>query len=177
MTVAYIGLGSNLGRPRQQISAALDALAQLPDTRLDRYSDFYRSAAIGPTGQPDYLNAVARLHTALEPVQLLARLHSIENAQGRERSVRWGPRTLDLDILLYGELILDSADLQIPHPRLAERNFVLYPLYDISPGLRLPNGTPLGALLASIDGAGLARLEPTHDDTSDRAQREAEATR
>ena len=112
--------------------------------------------------QPDYINAVAGFVTRLSPTALLARLQGLEAAQGRVRDgTRWGPRPLDLDILLYGEAEMDTPALRIPHPGLGERAFVLYPLYDIAPGLRLPDGRALAALVAACDAAGLEKLEGT----------------
>lgn len=148
MTPAYIALGSNLGDPLARLKAAVAALAGLPQSRLESLSGVYRSAAVGPGTQPDYLNAAALLLTALPPLPLLRALQRIEARQGRVRSERWGARTLDLDLLLYGDLALDTPELQVPHPRMAGRNFVLYPLLDIGgPDLRLPDGTDLGTLV------------------------------
>ncbi len=155
--IAYIAIGSNLDNPRQQVEKAVSALARLPQTRLAAVSPWYRSAAIGPGQQPDYLNGVARLDTGLDPRQLLAALQAIENDQGRQRGERWAARTLDLDILLYSDQVIAETGLTIPHPRLAERNFVLYPLVDLAPDLVLPDGTPLGALLAKCDAGGIVR--------------------
>jgi 2-amino-4-hydroxy-6-hydroxymethyldihydropteridine diphosphokinase len=147
VTPAYIALGSNLGDPLAQLKAAVVALARLPRSRLARLSRVYRSAAVGPGIQPDYLNAAALLITALPPMPLLRALQAIETGQGRVRSGRWAARTLDLDLLLYGDLTIDTPELQIPHPRMARRNFVLYPLLDISGrNLQLPDGTDLGTL-------------------------------
>ena len=154
---AFIAIGSNLGNPRCQVDMAIAALAELPDSQLVAVSSWYRSAAIGPGEQPDYLNGVAELHTRLTPRHLLAALQSIEQAQGRQRSQRWAARTLDLDILLYGDQVVAEPDLTVPHPRLAERNFVLYPLADLVPTLVLPNGTPLTELLAKCESGGIVR--------------------
>jgi 2-amino-4-hydroxy-6-hydroxymethyldihydropteridine diphosphokinase len=149
MTRAYIGLGSNLQEPLRQLRAALQAIARLPSSQLVRVSGAYRSAAVGPGEQPDYLNAVLQLETALQPAELLTALQAIEKAQGRVRSVRWGARSLDLDILLYGDRQVATPSLTIPHPELQRRNFVLYPLAEIAgPNLVLPDGTELGTLIA-----------------------------
>jgi 2-amino-4-hydroxy-6-hydroxymethyldihydropteridine diphosphokinase len=157
---AYIGLGSNLEEPRAQLERALDALTRLQQSELLEHSAFYRSAPMGPADQPDYVNAVAALHTALAPLELLDALQAIERAQGRQRGPqRWGPRTLDLDILLYGGRTIDSPRLTIPHPGLAERNFVLVPLFEIAPELVLPDGRTLAALVAACPGDGLVRLD------------------
>ncbi|WP_323845265.1 2-amino-4-hydroxy-6-hydroxymethyldihydropteridine diphosphokinase [Microbulbifer magnicolonia] len=147
MQRVFIGLGSNLAEPQEQLRSALAAMADLPHTGLLRCSSFYRSAPVGPGEQPDYINAVAELETDLAPLELLDHLQSIEAAHGRERSVRWGARTLDLDILLFGREQLDEPRLQVPHPRMAERNFVLQPLAELEPQLQLPSGESIQALL------------------------------
>lgn len=146
-----------MGEPAVQIQHALDALAQLPHSRLGAASPLYRNPAIGPGQQPDYLNGVAELHTTLSGLELLSHLQNIELAQGRVRAERWGARTLDLDLLLYGEAVIDLPQLQVPHPRMYERNFVLYPLHDIAPNLSLPRGTALSALLDCSPSTGLTR--------------------
>lgn len=147
-TDAFVGIGSNLDDPREQMRHAVAALAKVPGTTLCEVSALYSSAAVGPPGQPDYLNAVARLRTQLDPEALLDELQAIENARGRVRDgPRWGPRTLDLDVLLYGNEVIDSPRLQVPHPEMAKRSFVLYPLAEIAPELVLPDGTPLRSLL------------------------------
>jgi 2-amino-4-hydroxy-6-hydroxymethyldihydropteridine diphosphokinase len=149
MTTAYIGLGSNLQGPLRQLQTALAAIEQLPDSRVNGVSGIYRSKAVGPGEQPDYLNAVLQLDTRLAPQALLGALQRIEQEQGRVRSVRWGARCLDLDILLYGDSVVASEDLSIPHPRMGQRHFVLYPLEEIcGPKLVLPDGTELGTLIA-----------------------------
>lgn len=155
---AYIGLGSNLDDPAGQLCQAVTALARLPGTRLAACSRFYRSAPLGPQDQPDYVNAVAALDTELAPDVLLDALQVIETAQGRVRLRRWGPRTLDLDILLYGDSVLATPRLSVPHPGLAERGFVLYPLAELAPDLMLPDGRALAELLAKCDSAGLEPL-------------------
>ncbi len=153
---SYIGLGSNLKQPTRQLTSALQSLAQLPQCRLRAWSCFYRSHAVGPGIQPDYINAAAQLDTDLEPSQLLGQLHAIEQRQGRQRLERWGPRTLDLDLLLFDQLILDTPRLTLPHPRLQLRAFVLLPLDEICPRLELPNGSTVAGLLAGIDTSGVA---------------------
>lgn len=158
MLRCFIGLGSNLAEPLLQLQQALAALARLPHSRLGRVSPFYRNPALGPGTQPDYINAVAELFTALDAADLLENLQAIENAQGRVRSERWGARTLDLDLLLYGEQTIATATLQVPHPRLRERNFVLYPLHAIAPDLIFPDGTSLTALLDCCPATGLQQL-------------------
>ncbi len=158
---ACIGLGSNLGEPERQLRRAVAALGALPDSRLLAVSSLYRNPPMGPADQPDYLNAVALLETALEPEPLLDALQAIEGAQGRVRDgTRWGPRTLDLDLLLYGDRRIDGRRLRVPHPGLAERAFVLRPLAEIAPGLVLPDGRAVAALAAAIDASGLVRVAP-----------------
>lgn len=158
MIRCFIALGSNLDNPEAQIRRALDALSNIRDSTLNTVSPLYRNPAIGPGEQPDYLNAVVEFHTTLNALTLLSQLQNIELAHGRVRSQRWAARTLDLDILFYGNAFIDLPQLQIPHPRLSERNFVLYPLYDIAPDLVLPHGTSLRSLLDCCPAIGLARL-------------------
>ena len=133
---AYVGLGSNLQGPAGQIENAFDMLAALPQTRLIARSSLYRSAPFGGVEQPDFVNAAAALLTRLTAKQLLAELQQIETRRGRERGdIRWGPRVLDLDLLVYGNEIIQDTDLVVPHPGIAERNFVLLPLWEVAPGL------------------------------------------
>ncbi len=152
---AFIGLGSNLLEPLRQVAQALDEIASLDGTALLRASGWYRSTALGPGPQPDYINGVALIATTQSPLQLLHSLQAIENIHGRERIIRWGARTLDLDILLYGDLQLNSAELTIPHPQMTLRNFVLLPLAEIAPALVLPNGQLLKELLANLSAEGI----------------------
>lgn len=156
---AYIGLGSNLDNPHQHVARALKELAVIPHTRLLRASPHYQTLAVGPGEQPDYINAVALLETELEAHALLDQLQAIEHSHDRVREVRWGPRTLDLDLLLYGTEIIDSERLQVPHPYLTQRNFVLYPLADIAPQLILPSGDTLASLLARCPTEGLSQIQ------------------
>lgn len=159
MARVYIGLGSNLAEPRRQLEAALGALAQLPRCRLVAVSSLYASDPLGPLDQPRYVNAAAALDCELAPLELLDALQAIEREQGRERKAeRWGPRTLDLDILLFGDLQLDEERLTVPHYHMHARAFVLYPLAEIAPELRLPDGRPLHELLAACPFVGLERL-------------------
>lgn len=157
MALAYIGLGSNLEDPLAQVKRAFDELAELPQTTLMARSAIYSSRAIGPE-QPDYINAVALLDTHLAPLALLDALQAIEQAHRRVRVQHWGPRTLDLDLLLYDEQIINDERLKVPHPYLTQRSFVLYPLADITPHLHLPDGTPLADLLNQFPVDGLQRL-------------------
>lgn len=159
MNSAWIGLGSNLDNPVAQIDLALRSIRRLPQTQMENCSHLYRSKPLDGTVQPDYVNAVAQIRTGLTPHSLLQRLQLIEEEQGRVRTTeRWGPRTIDLDILLYGNQVLAENTLTIPHYGLAERNFVLYPLAELVPDLVLPDGVPLQDLLAKVSAAGLTRL-------------------
>ena len=159
MQRAYIGLGSNLATPLQQLRSALQALNALPHSQLIAQSSFYASDPLGPADQPRYVNAVAALDTDLSPLALLDALQRIELEQGRTRKAeRWGPRTLDLDILLFGDLQLDEPRLTVPHYHMHARAFVLYPLAEIAPHLRLPDGRTLNDLLADCPYVGLERL-------------------
>ena len=138
MTLAYIGIGSNLDEPRSHVSLAFEDLGRIPDTTVVKRSSFYRSAAIGYADQPDFVNAVAEIETTLPASRLLAELKSIEARHGRKRSFRNAPRPLDLDILLYGELTMSLAHLTLPHPRMHERAFVLKPLCEVAPHALIP---------------------------------------
>jgi 2-amino-4-hydroxy-6-hydroxymethyldihydropteridine diphosphokinase len=154
----YIGMGSNLADPAEQLRSAVNALAQLPQTELIGVSAFYQSDSLLP-GQPRYTNAVAALHSTLAPLDLLDAMQAIENEQGRERLERWGPRTLDLDIVLFGDRLIDEPRLKVPHYHLQERAFVLYPLAELAPAdLRLADGRTLSDLLAACPFVGLERL-------------------
>lgn len=154
----YIGLGSNLAEPAEQLRNALDALDKAEGTRLAAVSGFYASDSLLP-GQPRYTNSVAALDTTLEPLQLLDALQAIENDQGRVRQERWGPRTLDLDVLLFGQQVLDSPRLTVPHYHMHARPFVLYPLAELVPAdFVLADGRSLAQLLAACPFSGLERL-------------------
>ncbi|WP_240223726.1 2-amino-4-hydroxy-6-hydroxymethyldihydropteridine diphosphokinase [Rheinheimera hassiensis] len=155
----YIGLGANLDQPVAQLQQAVQALKQLTQSTLVAVSGFYGSKPMGPQDQPDYVNAVAAIDTALTAEQLLDALQQIEQQQGRKRKAeRWGPRTLDLDILLYGNQVIATERLTVPHYGLRVREFVLYPLYEIAPQLNLPDGTVLSSLLAQVSQNGLQKL-------------------
>lgn len=157
MTLAYVALGSNLANPRQQVLDAMDALATLSATRLLRHSALYRTPPWGVLEQPAFINAAVQLDTSLSPHALLDAMLSIEQQAGRVRAERNGPRTLDLDLLHMDGVQLDDARLTLPHPRIAERAFVLLPLHDLAPELELPGGT-VAQLLAGLDLTGCARL-------------------
>jgi 2-amino-4-hydroxy-6-hydroxymethyldihydropteridine diphosphokinase len=158
MERVFIGLGSNLADPQEQLRSAVQSLGQLPGTTLAGVSSFYASDSLLP-GQPRYTNAVAALDTTLAPLSLLDALQSIETDQGRERKERWGPRTLDLDILLFGDRLIDEPRLKVPHYHMQARPFVLYPLAELVPhSLQLADGRLLSALLAECPFEGLERL-------------------
>jgi len=162
-TVAAVALGSNLEDPVSQVRRAFDELAALRDTRLVARSRLYRTPAIGPP-QPDYVNAVVLLETRLDAEPLFDALLAIEAAHGRVRAERWGPRTLDLDLLVYGDAVIDAPRLRVPHPRLAERAFVLAPLAEVAPGLVVPGLGRVGELSAACPGDGILPLETDHAD-------------
>lgn len=156
---SYIGLGSNLDNPELQLEKALAALRDIPDTSLVKYSSFYRSMPLGPSDQPDFINAVALLDSSLTAGQLLSQLQSIENRQGRVRDgQRWGPRILDLDILLYGDQVIDAPELTVPHPGIRYRNFVLMPLLELAPDLEIPGLGRVDELLDAVGCAGITKL-------------------
>lgn len=156
---AYIGIGSNLDDPVEQVRRAVAAMRALLHTRLVRLSSLYRSAPLGNADQPDYINAVAVLDTRLDARQLLAALHEIEAVHGRDRSAgRWASRTLDLDLLVYGTERHEAADLTVPHPRIAEREFVLHPLHEVAPELDIPGLGPVAEQARRCALRGLVRL-------------------
>ncbi len=157
---AYVALGSNLGDSQRTLRQAIDALGALPCTAVTARSRFYRTAPWGVREQPDFINAVVRLHTALSPCRLLDALIAIEAAGGRVRDgERWGPRTLDLDLLHMDGVTLDDPRLTLPHPRIGERAFVLAPLADIAPLLGLPGRGRVAELLQQVDCAGCIALD------------------
>ena len=155
---SYIGLGSNLDDPEQQLLQAFEQLAHLPASQLRARSSLYRSAALGPGQQNDYINAVAELSTTLPARQLLIELQAIERRHGRLRERRWMPRTLDLDILLYGQRVIKEPNLRVPHAEMYKRNFVLCPLLEIAPELVLPDRTRLVDRLAQCPPGRLVKL-------------------
>lgn len=160
---AYVALGSNLNDPIAQVRRGARALDKLPDTRARRCSSLYRTAPVGITAQPDFINAVCEIDTELPAQDLLHALLAIEQTQGRIRDIPGGPRTLDLDLLLYGDLVCHTAGLTLPHPRLHERAFVLYPLSELSPGLNIPGRGRVDKLLAACVGQAIERLDALGD--------------
>jgi 2-amino-4-hydroxy-6-hydroxymethyldihydropteridine diphosphokinase len=159
----YVGLGSNLENPARQIMRALAALGEIPDTRLLEQSSLYISKPLGPRNQPDFVNAVAALATSLTPEALLASLQAIETRQGRNRDSgrRWGPRTLDLDLLVYGDRMIETPALTVPHPGIGQRSFVLLPLQEIAPDYVIPGLGALKTLVEECDRTGIHKLD--HD--------------
>ncbi len=156
---AFIGLGSNLATPSQQINGARSAIAATAGIQELAFSSLYQSAPMGPKDQPDYVNAVMAIATELTPTALLHCLQGIENEHGRVRTgERWGPRTLDLDLLLYGDQQIHLPDLIVPHIGIADREFVLYPLYEIASDLNVPGKGRLSDLVANCPLRGLQRL-------------------
>ncbi|MBJ6982905.1 2-amino-4-hydroxy-6-hydroxymethyldihydropteridine diphosphokinase [Luteimonas sp. MC1572] len=160
---AAVGLGGNVGDVGQALASALAALDALPGTRLLRASRSYRTPAWGLQSQPDFINAAATLQTTLAPRALLDALLAIERDHGRERAAdgsRWGPRTLDLDLLVHGDAVIDAPGLVLPHPHLHLRAFVLVPLAEIAPDMEVPGHGTVRALLAGVDAEGVVALEP-----------------
>lgn len=152
MTLAYIALGSNLASPLEQVNAAVQALGEIPHSRIQAVSSFYRTPPLGPQDQPDYLNAAVVLNTALDAETLLDNTQHIELQQGRVRKAeRWGPRTLDLDIMLFGHEVIHTERLTVPHYDMKNRGFMLWPLFEVAPDLIFPDGISLKSIL---DGLG-----------------------
>lgn len=162
--IAFIGIGSNLDDPVAQVRRALGALETVDSTRLTDVSSLYRNPPMGRVDQPAYINAVARLLTALTPRDLLCQLQDLERRQGRVRNSRdrWGPRRLDLDILTYGDLRIDEAGLQIPHPGISERNFVLFPLIEIAPQFEIPGLGRASDLVLEMDASTMEKIPWKH---------------
>lgn len=154
MTIAYIALGSNLASPLEQVNAAVKAIGDIPDSRIVAVSSFYRTPPLGPQDQPDYLNAAVALETTLAPEELLNHTQRIELQQGRVRKTeRWGPRTLDLDIMLFGDEVINTERLTVPHYDMKNRGFMLWPLAEIAPELIFPEGISLHQLLTHLGAA------------------------
>lgn len=157
MNRCFIALGSNLENPRQQLDQAIESIKKLGN--IVKVSPFYQSAAVGPGEQPDYLNAVFELHTELAAIDLLNALQTIEDTQGRVRTIRFGARTLDLDILLFNNHTINEKRLTVPHPRMFERNFVIYPLMDIAADLVFPNQKAISEYYNLLSNEGLEKLQ------------------
>jgi 2-amino-4-hydroxy-6-hydroxymethyldihydropteridine diphosphokinase len=152
---AYVGVGSNMGDPAAEVRAAIAALGSIDQTRCVSTSRLYRTKPFGPVAQGDFINAVAGVLTRLSPQQLLAALRALEAARGRRRAERWGPRIIDLDLLVYGSQVVDSPELAVPHPGIAERGFVLAPLAEIAPELEVPGVGRVSALLRALPASGI----------------------
>ena len=159
MTLAYVGLGANIDEPRRQLQTALEELSRLPQTRMAASSGLYRTAPAGYADQPEFFNAVAQLDTALEPVDLLEKLLDLEEQHGRKRSFANAPRTLDLDLLLYGDVRISTPRLTLPHPRMHQRAFVLRPLVEISPDVAIPGRGRARDLLAGCRNQLAERID------------------
>ena len=156
--LAFIGLGSNLEEPRDQINTALSSLDDVSEIEVLKTSSFYQSKPLlGMTG-PDYLNVVCKIETKLSALDLLSKCQQIENKQHRVREIRWGSRTIDLDILLYGDEVISTKDLSVPHPEMIKRNFVLLPLFEIEPELELPGFGKLKELVRKVDSSSITKL-------------------
>jgi 2-amino-4-hydroxy-6-hydroxymethyldihydropteridine diphosphokinase len=156
---AFVALGANLEDPVRQVRNAIAELRSIEQTRVLAVSSLYRTAPVGYADQPDFINAVAKLRTSLSPHELLDALHAIENRHGRQRSVRNAPRTLDLDLLLFGVRVVREDDLTLPHPRMHERAFVLMPLAEIAPDAAVPGHGPVAQLLAQVDRGGVEKFD------------------
>ncbi len=157
MQPAFIALGSNLQSPQQQVLSGLSALKQLPHTKFIQHSSLYKTAPVGYDDQPDFINAVAQIETDLSPIELLHAVLAIENEHGRKRPFPNAPRILDLDVLLYGNAIINTAELTLPHPRMHERGFVMLPLAEIAPELELAQGK-VSRLAAFCPQQGIEKL-------------------
>ncbi|MFH7927544.1 2-amino-4-hydroxy-6-hydroxymethyldihydropteridine diphosphokinase [Enterobacter roggenkampii] len=158
MTLAYIAIGSNLASPLEQVNAAVQALGEIPQSRTVAVSSFYRTPPLGPQDQPDYLNAAVAIETDLDAETLLDNTQRIELQQGRVRKAeRWGPRTLDLDIMLFGDEVIHTERLTVPHYDMKNRGFMLWPLFEIAPDLIFPDGSTLNAILQSLNAEKPAR--------------------
>ncbi|AMY63236.1 2-amino-4-hydroxy-6-hydroxymethyldihydropteridine diphosphokinase [Enterobacter asburiae] len=158
MTLAYIAIGSNLASPLEQVNAAVQALGEIPQSKIVAVSSFYRTPPLGPQDQPDYLNAAVILETELGPEELLDNTQRIELQQGRVRKAeRWGPRTLDLDIMLFGHETINTERLTVPHYDMKNRGFMLWPLFEVAPDLIFPDGTPLKSILDNLNAERPAR--------------------
>ena len=158
MTLAYIAIGSNLASPLEQVNAAVQALGEIPQSGLVAVSSFYRTPPLGPQDQPDYLNAAVVLETALNAETLLDNTQRIELQQGRVRKAeRWGPRTLDLDIMLFGHETINTERLTVPHYDMKNRGFMLWPLFEVAPDLIFPDGIPLRTILDNLNAERPAR--------------------
>jgi 2-amino-4-hydroxy-6-hydroxymethyldihydropteridine diphosphokinase len=160
LVLCYVGLGSNLDNPSRQVLSAMEEIAQLPHTQKTLSSSLYGSAPMGPQDQPHYINAVVEILTGLSASQLLRHMLDIERQHGRVRGEeRWTARTLDMDILLYGREVIETTELSIPHPGIAQRNFVLYPLQEIAPQLIIPHRGPIAGLVAGCQRGDLVKLQ------------------
>ena len=157
---AWLGLGGNQGDPFARLGEALERLARVDGIELLRSSSFYRTPPWGDVAQDDFLNAVAEVETSLEPLELLAATRSIEDDMGRRRDERrWGPRIIDIDLLLYGDRPYSAGGLEIPHPRMHERAFVLVPLAELDPDLAIPGRGRVSVLLEELNCAGIGKLD------------------
>lgn len=169
-SAAYIGLGSNLGDREANLRRALELTASLPGTKVLRVSSIYRTQPLGKADQPEFLNMAAEVETGLEPRELMVSLHDIEKELGRMRGERWGPRTIDLDILFYGDRVLRGSDLEIPHPRAHQRAFVLVPLAELAPDLADPvSGMTVREMQEGLERKG-QRVEKAGNLSTDRAE-------
>ena len=159
MTIAYIGLGSNMNSPVKQIKSAITSIEEIISTKIIGMSSLYKSKPVGPQNQDDYINAVIKIETKLVPYQLLECLHDIEEKHGRIRNEHWGPRILDLDSLIFGNEIMVDEKLTIPHPEIENRSFVLAPLIEIDPDCIIPKKGLASDLLATIGKDNIVQIQ------------------
>ena len=159
MKIAYIGLGSNMHSPIKQIKSAIKLIEEIASTEITDVSSLYKSKPLGPQDQDDYINAVVKIETELMPYELLERMQEIEKQHGRIRGERWGPRVIDLDILMFGNKIMTDQKLTIPHPEIHNRSFVLVPLAEIDSDCEIPGKGPISDLLATIDKSNVVQLQ------------------
>jgi 2-amino-4-hydroxy-6-hydroxymethyldihydropteridine diphosphokinase len=158
MAICYLSLGSNLGNKRTNLKRAVTLIGKHPQIKLIAQSSLYETEPVGYREQPYFLNIVIKIETTLSPQRLWQVVQSIEKKMGRKPSLRWGPRLIDIDILLYNNLVLSYPNLEIPHPELEKRAFVLIPLYEIAPGIRLPSGSDLATLIKNLSEQGVRRI-------------------
>ncbi|NIL93396.1 MAG: 2-amino-4-hydroxy-6-hydroxymethyldihydropteridine diphosphokinase [Woeseiaceae bacterium] len=158
-TSVFVGIGSNMENPRVQVQRAVRALGGIRETQVSAVSSLYLSAPFGPVEQPDFVNAVARLTSFLDPRQIFGHLQAIEKSLGRVRNERWGPRVIDLDLLVHGMTVMHEDDLTVPHPGIAERNFVLLPLQELAPDLEIPGLGRVADLAVDENEPRISRLD------------------
>ncbi len=159
MTTAFIALGSNLEDPKKQLNLAIKEISELPGCCINGISSFYENPPVGPQDQPSFINGAIRINTDLEAIDLLNRLQEIEQLHRRVRKIHWGPRTLDLDIILFGDVTINNPRLIVPHVQMENRSFVLKPLLDIDPNLKMPDGRKISDICNNLDCSDLKKTD------------------